>query len=534
MTVRQVYDTFIPNQSLDSLRVMAGAAVLALALDAVLRWSRAALHGWQGASDAHRAGCRTMQTLLAGGVEPGRASIGGKLALLSLVRGMHGAGAGQGAMTLAELTILPLVLVLIALIAGRLVLVTLGLIALFGLFTLVAGSRLHRAREERQLSDTARMDFMVETLGAGQTVKALSAERILSGRHAERKFESTVAQYQVSSRQTLIADLTQSFGTVMIFAVILYGALLALQGRISVGAMVASIILSGRATPPLQKALAVLHRQQALRIERAEVGRLLDAAPPPEPLAAADCPANTGQLALESVVIVEQGARDPRHATLLERTSLVFPERDISLIDGATHGEFAQFFATLCALSPPEEGQVMLNGADIARLPPDRRAAQIGYLRPETVLYRGTIMDNLSRFGQVPVSDLMFVAHQLRLDEDLRALPQGFDTTLRGDGGDPVPPGLRQRIALARALASRPRVILFNHADTGLDRRSYTALYDLFARLRGQATVLIASDDPTIRALAHHRFVLQGRQLTKDAAVARRGPGVMPYREFRL
>ncbi|SOC00363.1 ABC-type bacteriocin/lantibiotic exporter with double-glycine peptidase domain [Rhodobacter sp. JA431] len=531
VTVRQVYDTFIPHQSLDSLNVLMTAAVGFLLVDAFLRWARANLQAWQGARRAHAAGTRMIDALLQGNVAPSRNNIGGKLALINLVRGYHAGGGGSLAVTLAELTMIPLMLVLIALIAGKLALVSLTLIAVFCVVMVVAGRSLRDARDARRAEDAVRLDMMVETLGAAQSIKALSAERVMAARHAGLKYTSARWQFEVGRFQTLVFDITQIFGTVMILAVVFVGAGMVLDKDLTVGALLAAIILSGRSVVPMQKALGALHRSQAQRSERKQVEALL-ATPASATVTtvSAALPENEGKLALHGVRIMEAEGEAP----LLDTVDFAFPARQFSLLDGLDHAQAMTVFKTLSGLQRPERGAVRLNDADLLQLPEACRAQQIAYLQAETVLYRGTILENLTRFGQVKMSDAQFVMRQLRLDEDLNVLPRGLQTVLRGDGGDPVPPGLRERIALARSLAPRPRVILFNHADSGLDRRSYTALYELLAKLRGHATIIMASDDETLRSLAQHCFVCEGGGLRANEGVCPPSRPQTRYRELRL
>src|SRR5690606_28032492 len=96
----------------------------------------------------------------------------------------------------------------------------------------------------------------------------------------------------------------------------------------------------------------------------------------------------------------------------------------------------------------------------------------------------------------------------LRVDKDIARLPLGFDTPLSGNQEDAIPPGLKQRLAMVRALALRPRIILFNNADKSLDRAGYNIVHSLLARVKGKATLILVSDDENIRALADRYFML--------------------------
>jgi len=108
----------------------------------------------------------------------------------------------------------------------------------------------------------------------------------------------------------------------------------------------------------------------------------------------------------------------------------------------------------------------------------------------------------------------------------------GFDTVLQDGGGDGVPPGLRQRIAIARALAPKPRIVLFDNADRALDRSGYAMIYTLLARLKKHAAMILVTDDQNIRALADREMTLDHGTLAEAGQIAAQS-SVLSYRELR-
>jgi ATP-binding cassette subfamily C protein LapB len=138
----------------------------------------------------------------------------------------------------------------------------------------------------------------------------------------------------------------------------------------------------------------------------------------------------------------------------------------------------------------------------------------VGYLPPQGTIYRGTIYDNLSRFGLTPRQQVNEIVELLELDNALSVLPRGMNTPLEGTLADPLPPGLKQRIALARTLALKPRIILFHQADRALDSVGYNTMCRLLGRLCGKALLLLLTDDRNLRALADCSFVQQGGTFT--------------------
>ena len=529
LTVLQTYDRFIPSVSRSSLSVFCVFAALCMVAEAGLRLARSVLLNLGGASFAHRTGCEVMERLLSTRSTGGSTSgTGANLALLGTVRGMREMTSGRWLTGLAELALIPLAMGLIAVIAGPLVLLPLALTAGFAVLSFRVGRRLEAAREVRQDRDTERFDAMVEMFRGLGTVKALSVEPTMLRRYEASKFRSTLAHLEVMKNITRLFDANASFGTFLVMSLIVAGAFLTVAGQITAGAMIAAVILSGRCMPPIQKGLSLLSRRQEYLVERRQVdARLAELTCDGVEDAGAE-PENLGQLELEGVSI------DSRAGTILETVDFRFAEKAITWVDTDDHATLLSLYRVLAGIEAPRAGRMLLNGVDMAQVPDRIRARQIALLQSDTVLYRGSIMDNISRFGAVSLSDVLFISRNLGLDAELSALPRGYDTMLRGDGGDPLPPGLRHRIALARALAPRPRVVLFNQADTGLDLQSYAMLSTLLGKLRGHATVVLSTADANLQGLATHRLSLGKRTFTSRTIDHAPGLSVARYRELRM
>jgi ATP-binding cassette subfamily C protein LapB len=193
---------------------------------------------------------------------------------------------------------------------------------------------------------------------------------------------------------------------------------------------------------------------------------------------------------------------------LLRGLSLELRPGEAVAVSGARGAGKSTLLKLIAGVLPPTDGEVLVDGAPAASIGSRERAAHVGYMPTDATLFRGTIRENITRFGLTPEPNAREVTALLGLDRDVAKLASGFDTAIEGSALDTIPPGLRQRIALARALAPKPRILLFDNADKALDREGYALVFELLARLRDKTAMVIVSDDENIRSLADRRLVL--------------------------
>ena len=121
---------------------------------------------------------------------------------------------------------------------------------------------------------------------------------------------------------------------------------------------------------------------------------------------------------------------------------------------------------------------------------------------------------------------------QLGIVEAVALLPNGFKTTISDSVTDPIPPGLKQRIAIARSLARKPSVIMFDNADRGLDREGYNLVFKTLGRLKGKITMIFVSDDRNILRLADKEYYLVDGKLEERPPEDSKIFSLLPFQGF--
>ena len=244
-------------------------------------------------------------------------------------------------------------------------------------------------------------------------------------------------------------------------------------------------------------------------------------------------PESKGESEGESGPIKEiRGAIEVRNATfgydadepLLKDINLEVAPGEVIGISGGTGSGKTSLLMLISGLLEPQSGQVLLDGVDHRDRDPTRLREKIGFFPQSPVLFRGTIMDNLTLFEESERLDAALAAAKVvGLHEVVHRLPAGYQTEV-GDGAmDQLPQGTSQAITVARTLAGGHPVILFDEANSAFDTRADALLREELRALKGQATMVLVSHRPSLLALSDRRYDLEdGRLVRRDEDEAAR------------
>jgi ABC-type protease/lipase transport system fused ATPase/permease subunit len=200
-------------------------------------------------------------------------------------------------------------------------------------------------------------------------------------------------------------------------------------------------------------------------------------------------------------------------------------------ISSTSRKDVRALMRAMAGLDEVSGGAVMVNGKPLDTYGPADHNRILTYLSADNRLFDGTIQDNVTRFGEVTPEAAYEVARLMGIDKRFDELPGGMQTPVGDSAGGIVPPGLERQIALLRGLSHRPRMILFDHGDQGLDRDGYARLISFFGQIRGTATIVIASEDANLTSLADRAFILEAEGLRSCDPIV---PVGLPYRSLVL
>ncbi len=340
----------------------------------------------------------------------------------------------------------------------------------------------------------SRDDFMGELLSARETVKSSALQKSLKpvweARHGDLIYRSRERGQVADTHQTL-AHVMMVSSTV---AVTTIGALAILDQKMTIGALIAANMLGARMIIPMTQLVSQWRifsqlRQSVTRLdtvfkldgERSKTGVKL-ALP-------------KGKLKFEKVNF----AYSNNTADVVSGIEGVIGPKGMHALVGSNGSGKSTFLKVVSGLYSPDQGRVLIDGADISQFSRDVLAYWVGYLPQETSLFSGSIRDNIA-ITQPEVTDpavieaaTMAEAHDFILD-----MPDGYATMLTENGGN-LSKGQRQRLALARAFLKNPPIMLLDEPTSNLDANAEKNL---------AANLKIASQQSTVLAVTHSAEVL--------------------------
>lgn len=526
----QTYDRILPSHGIGTLTLLISGVACAIILEVGLRLARSYLTGWSGAVFEHKTACAAMAHLLNSEVQTfekqGAGAYIQKMAAISRLRSFY---SGQALMTVVDLPFVLTFLILIAHIGGDLVFVPLTLFIIFCLISWGVGMRLKKEVREQDDNDKIRYNFLIETLTGIHSIKSQGLEKFFFRRNDRLQNRISAAHFQVALSNNIAMSCGMLFGQIMTVSVVSYGAIKVLNGEMGTGGLAACLLLSGRVMQPVQRALGLWTRFQSFFIDKQELEDIF--------VLPRTSVGDTKALMRPTGIISCQNLSfryDEKGPLLFDNVSLSLTTgQSISLIGEQGSGR-TTFINLLTGIYAPTKGKLTIDGANPSQVSPVNLASHIGYLPEKGAIFHGTIMENLTFFGTIPEEDAMLAAEHLGVSEAVALLPNGFKTTLSDSVTDPIPPGLKQRIAIARALAPKPRIILFNNADRNLDRAGYNLVFRILGRLKKNATLVIVSDDRNILRLADKEYYIVDGKLEENAPVDSKLFSVLPFRELRI
>lgn len=382
-------------------------------------------------------------------------------------------------------------------------------IPFYVVLSLLASPVLRKRVEEKFKHGAENQAFLVESVSAIETLKALAVEP-----QSVRKWEEQLAAYVASSFKVsnlanichnAISFIQKATSALTLF----FGAKLVIEGKMTVGQLVAFNMLAGHVASPILRLAQLWQDFQQVRISIDRLGDVLNT--PAEPAV------NSGQapsLSLKGEVkftnVSFRYALD-KPQVLSDISLRVSPGESIGIVGSSGSGK-STLTKLIQRLYLPETGRITIDDIDISTADPSWLRRQIGVVLQENTLLNRSVRDNIALADPVqPIERVIEVAKMAGAHDFIAEMPEGYDTIIEERGAS-LSGGQRQRIAIARALLANPRILIFDEATSALDYESESLIKKNMAAISKNRTVfIIAHRLSTVRTCDRIIVIEKGR-----------------------
>ncbi|MBB3108654.1 ATP-binding cassette subfamily B protein [Paenibacillus phyllosphaerae] len=384
--------------------------------------------------------------------------------------------------------------------------------------------RMRRNFRKQMLAEGESQTQIVEAVGAIATVKGLAMEHSVRRRLMEKLSKQLSLRFEGNKQQTWLTAGSTALQSLSNLVLLYFGARFVMSGGLSVGELVAFTVLFASFMHALEAISHVSGELSEARISMERLNDVYESTPEHEERSKLrTLPSIRGHIRLENVSFrYSSGGK-----MILQNLNVeIQPGQTVALVGRSGSGK-STIANLLLKLLTPTSGAIYIDGYPLQGVHAASIRRQVGVVQQETVIFRGSVRDNIALAGtEHPFEEVERAARLAGAHEFIEALPLGYGTMI-GEGGIRLSGGQRQRIVIARALLSNPRILVFDEATSALDTESERIIQNnMEAMLHGRTTLVIAHRLSTIRnadlilVLDEGRIVESG---THDELLNRKG-----------
>lgn len=511
--VMNIYDKVVPNLAFESLWVLAIGAGIAYIFDFILKQLRGYLIDVAGKKIDIEVSSKLFAKVIGIPLEKRSPSVGGMAKQLSEFDNVREFLSSATITALVDLPFAFLFMFCIWLVAGDLVLFPIIATILIIGYTIIKQPKLRAAIEESNKFSGLRHGHLVECLSALESIKANGAEGVVQ--NAWQQMIGHTSTWLLKSK--IITNSVVNFASfilqISVVAVVVLGVYRVSDNLISMGGIIAAVMLTGRAISPIAKLAGLMTRSNQTISALRQLTTLMEQEGEFEDKA--HLPSRTklsGNISAENIAFKYPNADD----VALQQLSINIKQGEKIAIVGRNGSGKTTLAKLLLGLYQTTSGSIRFDGLNHQQIHPSDLRRNFGYLPQDITLFHGTVRDNIL-FGTRQVTEYQLIrAVQLSgVSSFTDNESQGLDRQV-GENGIALSRGQRQSIALARAILNAPQILLLDEPTASLDARAEKQFIQSIAATAKDKTLLLITHKMDLLHLVDRIIILEKGKLVID------------------
>lgn len=538
-----VYDRVVPTQAYASLWTLAIGTAVAAVLEFVMRWLKAKLVDLGGKKADLAINATLLREIMSIRLEHRPQSVGIFASSMRDFESLRDFFSSSSMVLLADLPFALMFLALIAMVGGNLVWVPLLTVPFLVVIGLAAQRPLMKAMRENMKEAGDKQSVLVEAVLNLEILKAHNAETYLQRRWELANLAGAESYKSIRSLTNLIMGITTTVQQLVTVVMVVVGVYLIHANQLTLGGLIASVILAGRAISPLASIMSLASRYQQAKTSLETLDGLIKRPRDRSPGRTHVVPdAIEGGLEADAVGFAYPGEHK---IPVIRNLSLkIEPGQKVAMLGRVGSGK-STLLRLMAGLYAPVSGNVRLDGVDMQQLEPSEVRSKVGYVGQEPQLFMGTLRDNLVLSDSwINSSQIHDVLRKLGLYDMVAAHPLGLDMPITEAGGG-LSGGQRQLVSIARMMLRDPRMVFMDEPTSSMDQNTEARVIAVLKEWLNNRTVLMSTHRPQLLEWADSIAVIDAGQcvafggkqemlnkLTRGIDVRAAGPEPVSTQEF--
>jgi len=392
-----------------------------------------------------------------------------------------------------------------------LTLLVIGSLPLYFLLSLVLTPILRNRLKDKFNTGAKNQAFLVESISGIDTIKSMAVEPRWIDNWEKQLASYVTAGLNATNIGTIANTGVTTVSKIVTVGIIWIGATQVIDGKLTVGQLIAFNMLSGRLTEPILRIAQLWNSFQQVGVSMERLGDILNA--PAEVVGnKTRIPRLNGAIEFDQVSFRYR----PDTPDVIRSVNVKIEPGQVVGIVGRSGSGKSTLTRLIQRLYTPDRGRVLIDGQDISIIDTTSLRHQLGVVLQENVLFTGTIRENIALSNPIlPIEHIIEAAKLAGAHEFICELPEGYDTRV-GEHGTGLSGGQRQRIAIARTLISNPRILIFDEATSALDYESEQIIQENMRKICAGRTVLIIAHRLSAVRDADRILVMERGQIVED------------------
>jgi len=501
-----VYNRVVPTQSYTSLWTLAIGTFIAIALEFVMRWLKARLVDLGGKRADLAINATLLREIMSIRLEHRPQSIGIFASSMRDFEALRDFFSSASLVTLADLPFLFLFLGLIWIIGGPIVWVPLVIIPLLVLVGLVAQKPLMRSIRENMKESGERQTVLVESLMNLEMLKAHNAEGYLQRRWEQANLAAADSYKRTRALTNTIMGITTTAQQLVTVGMVTAGVYLIHDSQLSLGGLIACVMLSGRAIAPLGSIMSLAARYQQAVTALETLDGLMKR--PRDRDAERNYVVTDrihGALKAENLEFTYPGEHK---IPVIQKLAFELEAGEQVAVLGRVGSGKSTMLRLISGLYQPAAGSVRVDGIDIQQLDPAELRSTIGYVGQDAQLFMGTLRENLVLSDSwISDSQIIEVLQKVELYPLVSAHPRGLDMLLTEAGGG-LSGGQKQLLAIARMMLRNPIFVFMDEPTSAMDQNTESRIIKVLSEWLKGRTVVLSTHRPQLLVWVNRIMVM--------------------------